>query len=102
MLDDAAIRGVVDRLARPDGAGGRVIERAAILAAGSDSAAILARIEAHDGRPEAVTPAATAAACTAGGCARRSRLRAPRGATCSPPPRGPKRSPSEPIPEEPP
>jgi hypothetical protein len=49
---DDAIRAVVARLARPNGGAGHVIERAAIMAAGSDSVAIEAWILAHDGRPE--------------------------------------------------
>jgi hypothetical protein len=39
-------------LARPDGSGGKVIERAAILAAGADSAAVEAWILAHSGKAE--------------------------------------------------
>ena len=42
------------RLARPDGSGGGVIERAAILAEGADSAAVIAWITAHAGVPEAI------------------------------------------------
>jgi hypothetical protein len=57
-MDDAAIRSVVARLSRSHRSGGKVIERAAILAAGSDSAAILAWITAHDGEPESTAPAA--------------------------------------------
>jgi hypothetical protein len=53
-MDDDAIRTLVKRLARPHGSGGAVIERAAIMAAGSDSAEVLAWIAAHDGRPEAL------------------------------------------------
>jgi hypothetical protein len=51
-IDDDAIRALVSRLARPCGGGGCVIERAAIVAAGPDSAAIEAWILAHAGRPE--------------------------------------------------
>jgi hypothetical protein len=47
-LDDAAIRAVVSRLARRHASGGKVIERAAILAEGTDSSAILAWLDAHD------------------------------------------------------
>lgn len=43
---------MVRRLSRPHPSGGVVIERAAILAAGSDSGAILAWITAHGGRAE--------------------------------------------------
>lgn len=52
MMDDDAIRTVVTRLSRPHPSGGEVIERAAILAEGAESASILAWIEAQDGRPE--------------------------------------------------
>jgi hypothetical protein len=52
-MEEEAILKVVTRLARPHASGGEVIERAAILAEGADSAEILAWIAAHDGRPEA-------------------------------------------------
>jgi hypothetical protein len=55
--DDDEIRAVVARLARRHPSGGVVIERAAILAEGADSAALLAWIAAHAGRPEAAPPA---------------------------------------------
>jgi hypothetical protein len=55
-MDDDAIRLLVTRLSRPHRAGGEVIERAAILAAGTDSAAVLDWIEAHGGQPEPVAP----------------------------------------------
>ncbi len=58
-MDDTAIRALVVRLARPRGEGGHVIERAAILAAGQDSAAVEAWILAHAGRPEAPAAAAS-------------------------------------------
>lgn len=51
-MDEGAIRAVVTRLARPSPDGGHVIERAAILAAGRDAAAIEAWILDHAGRPE--------------------------------------------------
>jgi hypothetical protein len=44
---------LVARLSRPHRSGGDVIERATILAEGSDSAAVFAWIAAHDGQPEA-------------------------------------------------
>jgi hypothetical protein len=47
-----AIRALVLRLSRPHRSGGAVIERAAILAEGGDSAAILEWIAAHAGEPE--------------------------------------------------
>jgi hypothetical protein len=46
-MEDEAIRAVVERLARPHPSGGRVIERAAILATGSDSSEVLAWIAEH-------------------------------------------------------
>jgi len=52
-VDDDAIRALVTRLARPHRSGGEVIERAAILAAGSDSEAVMEWITAHAGVPEA-------------------------------------------------
>ncbi len=57
LVDDEAIRAVVKRLTRPHPSGGRVIERAAVLAEGSDSAQIMAWITAHAGEPEAVAAA---------------------------------------------
>jgi len=51
--DEDEIRPVVARLARPHRSGGRVIERAAILAEGTNSTAIMAYITAHDWEPEA-------------------------------------------------
>src|SRR4051794_5632105 len=53
-----AIRALVLRLSRPHRSGGAVIERAAILAEGGDSAAILECIAAHAGEPEPAAPAA--------------------------------------------
>lgn len=51
-MNDDAIVTLVTRLARPHPSGGRVIERAAILAAGTDSPAVMAWILAHSGKPE--------------------------------------------------
>ena len=51
-MDDDAILALVTRLARPHRAGGQVIERAAIMAAGTDSPAVVAWILAHAGEPE--------------------------------------------------
>jgi hypothetical protein len=48
----------VIRLSRPHRSGGEVIERAAILAEGSDSAAVIAWITAHAGIPEEVAASA--------------------------------------------
>lgn len=55
-MDDDAILALVNRLARPHSSGGRVIERAAILAAGADSHAVLAWILAHAGEAEQTSP----------------------------------------------
>ena len=55
---DEALRAVVARLARPHRSGGSVIERAAILAEGPNSAAILAWIAERAGEPEVVAAAA--------------------------------------------
>ena len=51
--DDDAIRALVVRLSRPHRSGGEVIERAAIMAAGADSATVIAWIVDHAGIPEA-------------------------------------------------
>ncbi len=55
---DEAIRTLVTRLSRPHKSGGAVIERAAIMAEGADSTAIITWIFAHAGRAEVVAPAA--------------------------------------------
>jgi hypothetical protein len=60
MIDDAAIRAVVSRLARQHPSGGRVVERAAVMAEGTASTAILTWIADHDGQPETVAPAKSA------------------------------------------
>jgi hypothetical protein len=57
-VDDDAIRELVTRLARPHSSGGEVIERAAILAEGADSAAVMAWITDHAGVPEAAVASA--------------------------------------------
>jgi hypothetical protein len=49
---DEDIRALVTRLSRPHKSGGLVIERAAILAEGSNSAAILQWISEHSWEPE--------------------------------------------------
>jgi hypothetical protein len=51
-MDDDTIRTLVARLARPHPSGGKVIERAAILAEGAESAEVMAWIIAHAGKPE--------------------------------------------------
>ena len=55
-VDDVAIRALVVRLCRPHPSGGDVIERAAILAEGADSADIVGWITDHAGQPETATP----------------------------------------------
>ena len=60
MIDDDHIRTLVVRLARPHPSGGDVVERAAILAAGPDAAAIVEWIGSHGGVPEAAAAAAPA------------------------------------------
>jgi hypothetical protein len=57
-MDDHAIRSLVARLARAHPSGGSVIERAAIVAAGADSRAVLSWIVDHGGTPEATGPTA--------------------------------------------
>ena len=56
QMDDDAICTLLARLARPNASGGDVIERAAILAAGSDFAEIMTWVIAHGGKPEALAP----------------------------------------------
>jgi hypothetical protein len=58
-VDDDAILALVTRLARPHASGGKVIERAAILAEGSDSPAVLAWIMDHAGEPETAVVSAS-------------------------------------------
>ncbi len=58
-LDEPQIRALVVRLARPHASGGRVVERAALLAEGADFDATVAWILRHGGEPEASTPVAT-------------------------------------------
>ena len=53
-MDDSHIRILVSRLARPHPSGGVVVERAALLAAGTDFPAVIAWITAHYGEPEAI------------------------------------------------
>jgi hypothetical protein len=54
-MDDEAILALVTRLARPHSSGGKVIERAAILAEGADFRAVVAWITSHQGLPEVAT-----------------------------------------------
>jgi enterochelin esterase-like enzyme len=51
-MDDQQINELVTRLSRPHPSGGVVIERAAILAAGADSPAVIDWIIAHSGTPD--------------------------------------------------
>jgi hypothetical protein len=51
-MDDSEIKTLVTRLSRPHPSGGVVIERAALLAAGSDYTAVVEWITAHAGAPE--------------------------------------------------
>jgi hypothetical protein len=51
---EEAIRAAVRRLSRPDGQGGAVIERAAIVAEGTPSAAIEAWVIDNGGQPVAL------------------------------------------------
>jgi hypothetical protein len=51
-MDDLEITTLVTRLSRPHSSGGVVIERAAILAAGTDVPAVMNWITAHDGTPD--------------------------------------------------
>jgi hypothetical protein len=55
---DDAIRAVIARLARPHESGGVVIERAAIMAEGGRSGAILDWIQCHAGEAETAEPPA--------------------------------------------
>lgn len=59
-IGDAEIRSLVIRLSRPHRSGGRVIERAAVLAEGADFDAVMDWITAHGGTPEAAAPAKAA------------------------------------------
>lgn len=52
-MDDDAIKAIVNRLARAHPSGGRVIERAAIMAEGSGSTDVMTWILAHGAVPEA-------------------------------------------------
>lgn len=56
---DDATRAVVTRLSRRHSSGGTVIERAAILAEGADSASVVAWVVAHGGQPEAAVASVT-------------------------------------------
>jgi hypothetical protein len=55
-MNDLEIAALVTRLSRPHPSGAVVIERAAILAAGADSPAIIDWIINHSGAPETDVP----------------------------------------------
>ncbi len=57
-MQDEEIRTLVTRLSRADASGGGTIERAAILAEGSDLEAVVAWILARGGTPEATVATA--------------------------------------------
>jgi hypothetical protein len=57
-VDDDSIRALLKRLARPHPSGGKVVERAAILADGADFDAVMAWVVAHGGTPETAVRAA--------------------------------------------
>ena len=78
-MDEDAIVALVTRLGRPHSSGGQVIERAAIIAAGSDSPSVIAWIVSHAGAPE-TAPSGTAAR----GGLHGSRLAAPAGQRSAP------------------
>ena len=56
-MDDEEIRAVVKRIARPSAKGGATVERATLLAEGSDVAEIEAWILRAGGTPETAAPA---------------------------------------------
>jgi hypothetical protein len=56
-MDDLEINALVARLSRPHASGGVVIERAAILAAGTDFPAVMNWITAHAGTPDTAVSA---------------------------------------------
>jgi len=51
MIEEATIRAIVVRLARPSGSGAHIVERTALLAEGSDCAEIEAWILREGGEP---------------------------------------------------
>lgn len=57
-MDDEDIRALLARLARPHSSGGRVIERADLLAAGPDFVSIMAWITDHSGVPDTAVASA--------------------------------------------
>jgi len=59
-VEEPAIRALLTRLARPHPSGGKVIERAAILAEGADFPQVMEWIVDHAGKPDAAVAAAPA------------------------------------------
>jgi hypothetical protein len=59
MRNDEEIRALLNRLSRRHPSGGMVIERAAIVADGADSAQVVAWILDHAGEPDAVADASS-------------------------------------------
>jgi hypothetical protein len=59
VTGDDTERAVVTRLSRPHRSGGTVIERAAILAEGANSARLVAWVVAHGGQPEGAVVSVT-------------------------------------------
>lgn len=57
-MDDDEIRAMLRPLSRSHPSGGRVVEGAALLAAGGDYEAVMAWIVAHRGTPEAASAVA--------------------------------------------
>jgi len=52
VMEETAIRTLLTRLARPHPSGGKVVERAAILAEGADFPEVMEWIVAHAGKPD--------------------------------------------------
>jgi len=77
-MDEHEITELVTRLSRPHSSGGMVIERAAILAAGTNLPEVIDWIESRAGKPETESPASR------GGGLHGSRLSGPDGATRAP------------------
>jgi hypothetical protein len=59
-MEETAIRTLLTRLARPHPSGGKVVERAAILAEGADFPEVMEWIVAHAGKPDTAVTAVKA------------------------------------------
>lgn len=59
-VEETAIRTLLTRLARPHPSGGKVVERAAILAEGADFPEVMEWIVAHAGKPDTAVSAVKA------------------------------------------